>query len=418
MPNMKLTYLLLLATLFSVAQKQTELQPPFNIKTVQFVQSGQVTSPVFLLTDSFQFEFDDLYGNEANYYYEIVHCNYDWTPSDLAEAEYLQGFDNQRIQDYTNSLTTLQLYSHYKLAFPNRFTKFKVTGNYLLKILNEAHEVVFSRKFVLYEDRVSVPLQIKRARSMDLIEQKQNLDFAIKSQNITFINPLTNVKVMLIQNGRLDNVITNVKPQFTIGNDLIYRYDAQTQFWGGNEFRFFENKDIRAANNNIIKIDPGKDNGTYSAYLYRAEARGNQPYTFAPDINGRYLVNNIGATNNAIEADYAWIYFSLSAPSLFTNKDVYINGMFNNFALSEENKMDYNADKGIYEKALMIKQGFTNYQFVVADKKGVVDYKAAVDGNFWQTENDYIVLVYYREPNGRYDKVIGRGYANSEGITN
>lgn len=212
----QLTCLLFLTALVSFAQKVSEVQPPFNIKTVQFVQSGQVTSPIFLLTDSFQLEFDDLYGNEANYYYEIVHCNYDWTPSDLAEAEYLQGFDNQRIQDYTNSVNALQLYSHYRLAFPNRFTQFKVTGNYLIKILNEAHEVVFARKFVLYEDQVSVPLQIKRARNMEVIEKMQNLDFAIKSQAITFQNPLKNVKVMLIQNGRLDNVITNVKPQYTI----------------------------------------------------------------------------------------------------------------------------------------------------------------------------------------------------------
>jgi hypothetical protein len=410
--------LFLLTVAMSFAQKVAEVQPPYNIKTIQFVQSGQVTVPVFQRGDSFQLEFDDLYGNEANYYYEIVHCNYDWTPSDLAEAEYLQGFDNQRIQDYTNSVNALQLYSHYRLAFPNRYTQFKVTGNYLIKILNEAHEVVFARKFVLYEDLVSVPLQIKRARSMDVIEHKQNLDFAIKSQTITFQNPLKNIRVLLLQNGRLDNAIANVKAQYTIGNDLIYKYDQPTQFWAGNEFRYFENKDIRAANNNIVKIDPGKDGGIYNAYLYRADARANLQYTFAPDINGRYLVNNIGGNNNAVEADYAWVYFTLSAPTLFSDKDVYINGMFNNYAMSDENKMEYNAAKGIYEKALMIKQGFTNYQFVLADKSGAVDYKNAVDGNFWQTENDYMVLVYYREPNQRYDKVIGRGYASSENITN
>ncbi len=418
MLKFKFTCLFFLIAGVSFSQKVTEIQPPYNIKTIQFIQGGQVTTPVFQRGDSFQLEFDDLYGNEANYYYEIVHCNYDWTPSDLAEAEYMQGFDNQRIQDYTNSVNALQLYSHYRLAFPNRYTRFLVTGNFMIKILNEAHEVVFARKFVLYDDLVNVPMQIKRARTMDAIETRQNLDFAIKSQNITFQNPLRNVKVLLMQNGRFDNAITNVKPQYTIGNDLIYKYDKETQFWGGNEFRYFENKDIRAANNNIIKIDAGKDGGIYGAFLYRAEARANQPYTFAPDINGRYMVNNIGATNNASEADYAWIYFTLSAPALYSNKDIYVNGLFNNYVLSDENKMDYNAAKGIYEKALMIKQGFTNYQFVLADKNGVADYKNAVDGNFWQTENDYMILVYYREPNARYDKVIGRGYANSENITN
>ncbi len=418
MSKFSLAGLLLLLTQFSFCQKVTETQPPFNIKTVSFIQSGQVTSPVFILTDSFQLEFDDLYGNEANYYYEIVHCNYDWTLSDLAESEYIQGFDNQRIQEYTNSFNTLQLYSHYKLAFPNRYTRFLVSGNYLIKILNESKEVVFSRKFVLYEDMVNVPVQVKRARNMSVIENMQDLDFSIKSNAIIFQNPLKNVKVLLMQNGRFDNAIANVKPQYTIGNDLIYKYDTETQFWGGNEFHFFENKDIRAANNNVARVDSKTDGGTYNAYLFANEAWGSKPYTYYPDINGRYLVKNIGATNNDVEADYAWVYFTLSAPAFFEKKDIYINGMFNNYLRSDENKMEYNEKKGVYEKALMIKQGFTNFQYVVADKTGTVDYRNAIDGNFWQTENDYLILVYYREANQRYDRVIGRGVANSQDITN
>jgi hypothetical protein len=40
-------------------------------------------------------------------------------------------------------------------------------------------------------------------------------------------------------------------------------------------------------------------------------------------------VKNINA-NNAIEADYAWVYFSLSAPAFQLDKDIYVQGMFNN----------------------------------------------------------------------------------------
>jgi hypothetical protein len=413
-----LTGILFLSLQFAFSQKVSETPPPYNIKTISFMQGGQVTTPFFTLNDSFQIEFDDLFGNEANYYYEIVHCNYDWTPSDLAESEYIQGFDSQRIQDYTNSFNTLQLYSHYKLAFPNRYTRFLVSGNYLIKILNENKEVVFSRKFILYEDLVQVPVQVKRARNVSVIDYMQNLDFAIKSTVITFQNPLKNVKVLLMQNGRFDNAITNIKPQYTLGNDLIYKYDAETQFWGGNEFLFFENKDIRAANNNITYVDAGKDNSIYNAHLSRNDARADKPYTFAPDINGSYLIKNVGAENQAVEADYAWVYFTLSAPTLFTDKDVYINGMFNNYALTPDNKMDYDPKKGIYEKAIMIKQGFTNFQYVIADKNGKIDFKNAVDGNFYQTENNYFILVYYRENNQRYDRVIGRGVASSVDITN
>jgi hypothetical protein len=407
-----------LYTLFvfnALTAQETEITPPYNIKTVTFVQNGQNVIPIFRLGENFQFKFDDLFGNEANYYYAITHCDYDWKPSQLSKNEYLNGFDEQRIQDYINSFNTLQIYSHYKLAFPNKFTQFRVSGNYVINILNDEREVVFSRKFILYEDLVSVPMQIRRARNLNVTDQKQNLDFAIKSSTINFQSPLKNVKVLLLQNGQFNNSISNVKPMYTIGNDLIYKYDSETQFWGGNEFHYFENKDIRAANNNINYIN--SIGGIYNSHLYTNEARSKKPYTYFPDINGNFIIKNIGAENNEIEADYSWVFFTLSAPSYFGKKDIYVNGMFNNFAVNQENKMDYNEKKGVYEKAIMIKQGFTNYQYVIADKKGIIDSENAIDGNFQQTENNYFAIVYYRENNQRYDRVIGKGSASSLNIT-
>jgi hypothetical protein len=397
-----------------LAQGQTEVDPPYNIKTVTFVQNGQNAIPLFSINDQFRLEFDDLFGNEANYYYEIVHCNYDWSPSQLSKSEYLQGFDNVRIQNYVNSFNTLQIYSHYNLSLPNSQTQFRVSGNYLIRILNEERELVFSRKFILYEDLVSVPVQVKRARNVSVINQMHNLDFSVKSPNILFQNAARNVQVLLMQNGQIETGIRNVKPQYTIGNDLIYKYDAETQFFAGNEFLYFENKDIRSAGNNVAFVDPA--GGIYNAHLYTNEARANKPYTFYPDVNGNFVVLNIGAEKNEIEADYAWVFFSLSAP--LANKDIYVNGMFNNYAINSENKMDYNPKNGYYEKALMIKQGFTNYQYVTADKKGNIDYANAPDGNFSQTENNYFVVVYYRENNQRFDRVIGKGVASSLDIVN
>jgi hypothetical protein len=398
------------------AQIEREVAPPYNIKTISFAQNGLNIVPLVKFGDSFQLQFDDLFGNEANYYYVIQHCDYDWRPSQLAKVEYLQGFDDQRIQTYTNSFNALQIYSHYTIGFPNKLTRLLVSGNYIIKILNEDKDVVFSRKFIVYEDLVSVPMQVKRARNVNDVNYKHNLDFSIKSPNILFQSPLKNVKVLLIQNGQLSNAIKNVPPMYTIGNDLIYKYDTETQFWGGNEYMYFENKDIRGANNFIARVDAGT--GLYNSYLYTNNARKNNVYTFYPDFNGNFIVKNINSENDTIEADYAWVFFSLSDPSYFGKGDIYINGMFNNYALTPEYKMDYNKEKGIYEKAIMIKQGFTNYQYVIADKSGIVDYENAVDGNFYQTETNYFALVYYRENNQRYDRVIGKGVASSVDIIN
>lgn len=167
------------------------------------------------------------------------------------------------------------MYSHYRLSIPNQFTKLRISGNYILKVLNEDREVVFSRKFILYEDVVTIPIQIKRARTVENLDYKNNLEFVVKTNTLNFQNPLKNVKVMLIQNGQLATAIKNIPPQYTIGNDLVYKYDTETQFWAGNEFLFFDNKEIRTASNNIARID---SNGSlYNSYLFTHNARKTSP---------------------------------------------------------------------------------------------------------------------------------------------
>ena len=409
--------LIFIFTSAKAQEVQTEIVPPYNIKTVSFVQSGNNVVPIFELGSSFEFQFYDLFGNEANYYFEVTHCDYNWKPTDIPKTDYIHGFDNQRITDYSNSFNTLQVYSHYRLAFPNQFTtQLRISGNYMLKILNEDREVVFSRKFILYENHSTVAAQVKRSRNLSNIDYKQNLEFTIVSNDIVFQTPIQNVKVLLLQNGNLNTGIKNVPPQYTIGNQLVYKYDKETQFWGGNEFVYFENKDIRAASNNVGRV--GSNNDIYNSYLYTNQARGNQIYSNYQDVNGNFVVKNINAANNDIEADYAWVYFTLSAPAFRSNKDIYVTGMFNNYSISPEYKMDYSTDKAVYEKAIMIKQGFTNFEYTIADKKGIVDYENAIDGNFYQTENEYTLLVYYKESTDRYQRVIGKGNANSINIVN
>lgn len=400
----------------AVAQTQTEVLPPYNIKTVSFVQSNENAVPIFKLGDGFQFQFDDLFGNEANYYFEIVHCDYNWNPTDIPKTEYMKGFDGQRIIQYENSINTLQIYSHYILPIPNQFMQLRISGNYILKILDESREVILSRKFIVYEDLVTIPMKIRRARTANYLDYKHNIEFSIQSLVINFQTPLKNIKITLFQNGQFNNAIKNIVPQYTIGNELIYKYDTETQFWAGNEFLYFDNSNIRSAGNNISRID--SSNGIYNSNLYTNNARANYPYSVTPDVNGNFVVRNLGAVKNEIEADYAWVYFSLSAPTFMKNKGIYITGMFNNYSLSPEYKMDFNKEKNTYEKAILIKQGFTNFQYQIADEKGTIDGENAIDGNFWQTENDYTILVYYRENNDRYQKVIGKATANSNVVTN
>jgi hypothetical protein len=409
-------FLFLFSIQFSFAQVQIEIAPPYNIKTASFVQNSQNVVPIFGLGESFEFQFDDLFGNEADYYYEITHCDYNWIPTDIPKSEYLSGFDSQKIQEYVNSFNTLQIFTHYRLAIPNDYTKIKLSGNYVLTILNSDKEIVLKRYFVLYENRVSVPFKIRRPRTVKNIYSKQNLNFEINTDDFLLQNPTQNLKVVLLQNGNFNTAVKNIVPQYNLGNVFVYKYDQETQFWAGNEFLNFDSKDIKNANNYVSFVN--SDNGIYNTHLFTNNAKASFPYSNYSDLNGNFSIRKLDGENNTIEADYSWVYFSLSAPLANPSSSIYIVGMFNNYSTTTENKMDFNTEKGLYEKALLIKQGFTNYQYTTVNSKGFIDSENAVDGNFYQTENDYTVLVYYKADTDRYVRAIGKGVANSLNITN
>lgn len=399
-----------------VCSQIEETNPPNYIKTITFKGSQQESQlPILRLGEPLRLEFDALNGSEEDFYYVIEHFNYDWTPSRLVKAEYLKGFDNQRIFDYENSFNTYQIYSHYTLTIPNQQTRgILKTGNYIISIWNDRDQMVFSRKFLVYEEAVNVGVAIKRSRDVKFIEKKQSVDIVIANNRFNFNNPMETVKVLIIQNNNLNTAIKNVAPQYVLGNELTYKYISETTFWAGNEYLFFENKDVRAANVGVQFIDLQE---IYYNYLFANGIRANRPYTYNPDINGNFVITAIDTDNVAIQADYTLNHFKLIHPILTAGQKLYVYGNYNNYALEQENELRYNETSGYYEVALKMKQGFYNYKHVLVNADGTLD-EGAVSGDFWQTENNYKVLVYYRDLGARYDRLIGFGEANSVNISN
>ncbi|MGB1370490.1 MAG: DUF5103 domain-containing protein [Flavobacteriaceae bacterium] len=407
-------YITLIFTSCILTGQVEEVDPPSDIKTITFGSQKDISIlPIINLNERIYLEFDVLNNLEEDFYYVIEHFDYDWTPSRLMKSEYLDGMDNLRIFNYENSFNTYQIYSHYRLQIPNPQTRLKVSGNYLIKIFDENDDLVFSRKFMIMEQQVGVGVQIKRSRNVALINEAQTVDFSIKSNNLNLNNPTETVKTVIVQNNNLKTAIYDLKPQYTLGNELVYRYNDNSLFWGGNEYLFFENKDVRMANLGIQYIDL---QDLYHSYLYTDIDRSSRKYTYNPDINGGFKITVLDRQDPSIEADYTYVHFSLLAEE-FLNQSVYVYGGFNNFSISDDNKMIFNVEKGIYELSMLLKQGFYNYKYVVVDDDNTL-FEGAVSGNFDETENNYKVIVYYRDLGARYDKIIGLGEANSIQITN
>ena len=415
MLKFKWTLILLFSSCLAFSQAEEELNPPDYIKTITFKgQTRESALPIVKLNGRISLSFDAINGNEEDFYYVIDHYDFDWTPSQLMKAEYMQGFDNQRIRDYENSFNTYQIYSHYRLQIPNQQTRLKKSGNYMIKVYDRYRDLVFSRKFMIYEDLTNVGVAIKRSRDVKYIKKKQTIDISISSPSILFKNPTQTVKVVALQNDNLNTAITTMKPTYTLGRELIYKDIKGSSFWAGNEYRYFENKSVRAANIGVQYVDL-KD--LYNHYLFADLVRSNVPYTFNPDINGRFLTTALDVDNVDIEADYVVVHFSLQHPEMLNDKSIHIYGGFNNYAITDETKMTFNSNSGFYETSLILKQGFYSYKYVVVDENGNLD-EGAISGNFDQTENNYKVLVYYRDLGARYDRLVGLGEGSSTTITN
>ncbi|CAM1367635.1 type IX secretion system plug protein [Tenacibaculum xiamenense] len=381
-----------------------------NVKSILLrpANNPKQYNSIVKLGNVLELSFDDLDADNKDYYYKIEHMTHDWKPSNLTSSQYIDGFDQNSIIDVTNSFNSLQAYTHYSVRLPNVNTVITKSGNYLISVLNDDYETVFTRRCVFYEDKSIVGVATLRSRSTNTSQTDQTVQFRVSHPGIILNNPNQEIKAALIQNNDWNSVINDIPPLFIQPNLLVYNHINYTNFPGNNEFYFFDTKYVRNTSLNIANVV--RDN-IYHTYLFTDEPKANRSYTFNPDINGQFVINSLdpNTSDSRTEADYSMIHFSLKLDTPIKNKEVYVYGAFNDFELSDENKMTYNEEAGAYETSILLKQGFYNYTYAVVDNENNIDLKT-IGGSFFETENEYTALIYYRPIGGFYDRVIGVGY--------
>ena len=377
-----------------------------NIKSVQLrpLQKNNFTSIVPLGT-VLELSFDDLDADSKDYQYKVEHMNHNWESSRLLSSQYINGFDQNAIIDVTNSFNTLQNYTHYSVQIPNINTVITKSGNYLLSVLDNYDEVVLTRRFVLYEKAATIGVSVERSRNTKTLNTQQTIQFSINHPNIRINNPNQEINVVVLKNNNWDEKIKDLQPTFFKQNQLLYTYTNKTNFWGGNEYYYFDNKIIRNSSLNVVKVEK---RDVFHHYLYPFTYNEFRKYTYNPDINGQFVIRTLEASDPKTEADYAMMHFSLLVNKPFEGKEVYIYGAFNDFKISEENKMYYDAEEKVYKGNFLLKQGFYNYTYATVNENGEVNTND-VNGSFYETENEYAVIVYYKPFGSFLQRVIGVG---------
>jgi hypothetical protein len=388
-----------------------------RIKTVQLYKDGwNLSYPIIKLNSNERLvlNFDLLGDLPETYYYTFIHCDKDWNKSDIFPNDYMTGYTENPIEDYENSFNTTVSYIHYKLSFPNDRVSLTLSGNYILLIYpsDKLQEPAITQRFIVTEDAIKIEITAHRPQMTKDNNTHQQVDFVVNYAGLSINDPYRAVFAFILQNGRWDNAKRNLKPDFYGNNELKYNsLSDKNIFQGGNEYRYFDIKSIRYKSEYVKRIDYAIPN--YNVYLYPSDNREFKPYFYWQDFNGKYYIAFQEGKKPDIESDYVYVYFTLPSDQIISGGKMYISGSLNNWTFNKNNLMTYNSERKVYECTMLLKQGWYNYEYAFR-KDGETNGTATLfEGSHYETENDYIVLIYYRNPRDRYDRVVGSVIANT-----
>ena len=362
--------------------------------------------------------FDHFTHDYHRFIYKIVHCNADWTPSDLFEVDYMDGFNNQPIEDYENSLNTTMLYTHYRLNLPNDDIQFKVSGNYRVEIFldenddeneensefriqNSGLTPVATACFRVVEPRMGLNVSVTTNTDIDTNLSHQQVAFTLNYTPGEVMDPATEIKPYVYQNNRTDNMVSLVKPIYVSPGRLEYRHNRALIFPAGNEYRRFEVINMHYATQGVDEI-------SYFAPYYHATLLPDAPrrnYSYDEDHDGRYFIRYNMALDTDTEADYLFVHFTLNMPRR-TGGNFYLTGEFTYNDFDPTCQATYNDDAQAYEATLLLKQGAYDFMYLWVPEGSTAGQTGPAEGNFYEAENEYQVYIYHRPFGGRYDRLV------------
>lgn len=391
-----------------LAQRNEILSP--DIASLESIVGNDWTAPVPIMQldseEGINISFDELSHSYHRYSYSIQHCEADWTPStQLIESDYIDGFARENtIDDYEQSINTNVAYTHYTLTLPNEKCRIKLSGNYVVNVYDEDNnnQPVLKICFMVVETGMKVSMSCSSNTDIDINDRHQQIGMSITYDGLRVTSPATQIKTIVMQNGRWDNAVVNAIPQYVRADGLTWDHCRDLIFPAGNEYRKFELLDPTHTTMGLERT--GWDGKHYQAWVFTDEPRPS--YVYDEDANGAFCIRNSDDVNNDTESDYIMTHFRLRAPRI--NGDIFLNGAWTHDSFGPAYRMVYDETDSLYKASVILKQGYYSYQYLLRTSDGTL-HPLPSEGSFYQTENSYQALVYFRPQGGRTDRLVGYG---------
>lgn len=424
MKKIVLTTLITLLLFFHLSAQQPDKIYMPNIHTVKlFITGNQDAYPIIKLnvTNMMELHFDDLDATVKNYNYTYVLCDANWVPADVSSFDFLQGFTQGRLGQYRFSSVAKTKYLHYQALLPEQSCMPKLNGNYLLKVyLNgDTSKLAFTRRVLVTDNNIPVAAKVTLPFNTQLFRTHQKVQFTVDKSKLNILNPQQQFKVVVLQNFRWDNAIYGIQPTFIRNNLYEYSSDNNLVFPAGREYRWADLRSFRFQSERVDSAD--LNTIPFTVWLKPDLQRTTLRYVTYVDRNGAYEISATDVNSPWVQGDYANVHFTFlpKNPDDFTNKNVYLIGELATGNCDDALcRMNYNQERKVFEKTLLLKQGYYYYTYVtkVLNDKNAVAQTADTEGDFSETENSYTILVYYRSFSDRADQLVSAVTIDSRNI--
>jgi hypothetical protein len=390
-----------------------------DIKTMLIYKSGwELSMPVIELNsdEKITLSFDEINQSRKNYSYTVIHCDNKWQQSEIAPIEYIDGQEFGTIDDYDFSQNTLFDYINYHIDFPTENTKLLLSGNYIIKVFedDDPSKILLTARFYVVEKKIGISAYIDKRTLPGLQGQNQYLNFQIKYNESEIINPYESLRYKILKNNETELDFNELKPTSIFQNTMKFENLEKLAFTGGNEYRHLDTKSFKFLSDCLEKIDK-KDN-VYIVTIKTDFNKSDEEYKLETDLNGKRTVKLENNDESYMMADYCYVNFELSTDLPLEEGNYYIFGSLSNFSISDEFKMSYNMEKKVFEKQILLKQGYYNYKYAFVPNNKKFDNEEnryRTEGNYFQTENDFHIFTYYKPYNQNYYSLVGYSYTNS-----
>ncbi len=391
-----------------------------DIRTVKlFQQNNQQGMALLALNsgDQLELHFDDMCGYVKNYYYTYQLCNADWSPAnDVSVFDYIKGFTQNRLSQYRVSSVTTSKYVHYQALLPERNCLPAKSGNYLLKVFldGDTSHLAFTKRLMVVDTKVTIGGLVQQPFDSEYLRTHQKVQFSVNTQQLNILSP-QQVKVVVMQNNRWDDAVKGIQPSFIRGNVYEYNGERDCVFPAGKEYRWADLQSFRFLSDRVDRID--KTLRPNEVYIKTDIERNDLRYIFFRDRNGWDEIATTESVNPWWQSDYANVHFTFAPANNqpFAGKGLYLLGEMTGNQIGDTSRMIYDAVKGVYTKSILLKQGYYSYTYVTKNLQNNAARADAslTDGNFWETENEYTILFYYRSFSSRHDELVGTTTINS-----